>query len=85
MSIRRLGFSSRRVLVLTSLIMLLMLWVFVQVAQASAPPYGTERWEYYYSDAAQTQLVGYRYWSCTGTLSYWGRYTQYHTISDSNC
>ncbi|HEY0606138.1 MAG TPA: DUF6289 family protein [Herpetosiphonaceae bacterium] len=85
MSIRHLCSSSRRVLVLTSLILLLMLWTFVQVAQASAPPLGTERWEAYYSDATHTQLVGYRYWSCSGDLSIGGTFTQYYTISDSNC
>lgn len=85
MSIRHRYSSSRRVLVLTSLIVLLMLWLFVQVAQASAPPHGTERWEAYYSDASNTELVGYRYWSCSGNVSIWGTFTQYYTISDSSC
>lgn len=85
MSIRHLYSSSRRVLVLTCLILLLMLWAFVQVVQAAAPPQGVERWEYYYSTASKTQMVGYRHWDCTGNVSNWGTFTQYRTISDSNC
>ncbi|WP_412539984.1 DUF6289 family protein [Longispora sp. K20-0274] len=54
-------------------------------AFARACSYGSACTTYYYSDAAQTNMVGARYEECDGSVYLWGTPTSYKTFRENPC
>lgn len=60
-------------------VFVLLLALIVPLLPASAAD-GSERYTEWYSDAAKTNLVGWREEYCDGTAYIWGTQTAYYTV-----